>query len=107
MRALIIITLIVLILTVYFRYEKFTLSEARLKFPFFKVTNHKNKYSNIDLDRIKTLIKIIKSRNKFYTDKGKDFIFAGAKGRPVNKDNRISADIIDPPQMSNKFSSYF
>ena len=101
MRALIIITLIVLILAVYFRYENFQMSEGRLKFPFFKVTSHKNKYRNADMERIMGLIKIIKSKNQFFKGEGKNFIFPGSFRRPTPGTTFFRRILMKRPQMSN------
>ena len=100
MRALIIITLIVLILAIYFRYENFQISEARLKFPFFKVTSDKNQYKNGDIERITALIAILKSKDRFLRGKGKNFIFPGAHRRPIAGTSFFKRKLMKRPQMS-------
>ena len=74
MRTLIIVTLIIIILTVYFRYENFQINNSNniLKFPFFKFTSYKKKTINPMLSRINGDIGYYKKFDDFFTGKNCD-----------------------------------
>lgn len=103
MRALIIITLIVLILAVYFRYENFQMSNNKLNFEsgIRKFTHFKKRVPNAVLRRINGDILYYNKFDNYFKGKGKNIILPGVFHRPVNDKTIITKFLIGRPQISN------
>tara|TARA_Y100000591_G_C21848366_1_gene710046 strand:+ start:1388 stop:1696 length:309 start_codon:yes stop_codon:yes gene_type:complete len=98
MRALIIITLIVLILAVYFRYENFQMNGDKL-IPRF--TTYKKLVPNYNIGRNKNFgnfLKMYQSNGKFL--KGKNFILPGTTYMPIAGSTLFTRKFLPYPKIS-------
>ena len=103
MRALIIITLIVLILTVYFRYENFQMSNNELNFDksLRRFTRFKKKVPNAVMKRINGDIIYYNKHGNFFRGKGKNFILPGVFHRPMNGRTIVTKFLMGRPKSSD------
>ena len=101
MRALIIITLIVL--TVYFRYENFQMSNNELNFDksLRRFTRFKKKVPNAVMKRINGDIIYYDKHGNFFRGKGKNLILPGVFHRPMNGRTIVTKFLIGRPKSSN------
>ena len=103
MRALIIITLIVLILTVYFRYENFQMSNNDVNFDksLRRFTRFKKKVPNAVMRRINGDIIYYNKFGNFFKGKGKHMILPGVFHRPLNGKTIITKFLMGRPKSSD------
>ena len=100
MRALIIITLIVLILTIYFRYEKFQMSNNKLNFNsnIRRLTHYKKTLPPFIMTRLHDRKKQHNYFDNFFLGKGKNIILPGVFLRPIHRNKHF---IMGRPQSTD------
>ena len=96
MRVLIIVTLIVLILAFYFRYEKFQMGEKLIP----RFTSYKKQVPNNIMNRIFNFVKFYQSNDKYIKARGKNFILPGTRYMPLSGRTLFRRKFLPHPQIS-------